>query len=60
MKDFLTCPECGSIVVASRLVFSPIIEDDGDGNDTITDGCFTYMGKVCKSCEHTWNPEERS
>jgi len=43
------CPECGSIAIASRLIFT----DQPNG-----EGYFTYMGKVCKSCDHQWRPEE--
>lgn len=54
------CPECDSIAIASRLIFSPVVEEGADGNDAVVDGYFTYMGKVCKSCEHQWRPEEGS
>lgn len=49
-KSLPRCPECNSIAIASRLMFSQL-----EGQE---DGFFTYTGKVCKSREHTWNPEE--
>jgi hypothetical protein len=52
-----SCPECGSPAVASRLIFSPEIEDGPDG-DVVAGGSFTYVGKACKACGYEWKPDE--